>query len=263
MLAVACLERTAALQNVRALVLTHLTPKRMPSLKALLQLLGGRGGARLDVHLSNPALQLLRSSLGAARGPDVQSGGCCERARCSLCRCPALDGVCPLKTLTNVILQAADPPFHVTPGGDEEGAALLSSGNLVAARPGDKDSLEVGKVGNASAPPPSQPLFMNYMPTFGFHGGSTSWRCALTEPKRARAGRRAEAHPLPDAALAGPAGRLQPLRPPPVHLQALLRACQARRAPLSAQPYEKMHGRNTLGWRALSCFCAVMRFPGT
>ena len=68
--AVARLEQTVALQSVTALVLTHLTPKRMPSLKALLQLLSGRGGApRLDIHLSNPALQLLRSSLGASSQP--------------------------------------------------------------------------------------------------------------------------------------------------------------------------------------------------
>ena len=67
--AVARLEQAVALQSVTALVLTHLTPKRMPSLKALLQLLGSRGGAPLDIHLSNPALQLLRSSLGASSQP--------------------------------------------------------------------------------------------------------------------------------------------------------------------------------------------------
>ena len=70
MRAVARLQKTVALQSVTALVLTHLTPKRMPSLKALLQLLAGRGGsAHLDIYLSNPALQLLRSSLGAGPQP--------------------------------------------------------------------------------------------------------------------------------------------------------------------------------------------------
>ncbi|CAL8463910.1 g3445 [Coccomyxa elongata] len=87
---VATLEQTIPLQSLRRIVLTHLTPKRLPSLRALLERKKAAGGA-LDVHLSNPALQLLRSSLG----------------------------------------------------GDKEGAALLSSVELVAARSGG--SLEVGQ----------------------------------------------------------------------------------------------------------------------
>ena len=61
--AVATLEQTIPLQSLRRIVVTHLTPKRLPSLRALLQWKQAAGGA-LDVHLSNPALQLLRSSLG-------------------------------------------------------------------------------------------------------------------------------------------------------------------------------------------------------
>ena len=55
-----------ALRDVRTVVLTHLTPKRMASLKALLERRGRAlfGAGPLDIHLSNPALQLLRSSLG-------------------------------------------------------------------------------------------------------------------------------------------------------------------------------------------------------
>ncbi len=62
-MAVATLEQTIPLQSLRRIVLTHLTPKRLPSLRALLERKKAAGGA-LDVHLSNPALQLLRSSLG-------------------------------------------------------------------------------------------------------------------------------------------------------------------------------------------------------
>ncbi len=62
-LAVATLEQTIPLQSLRRIVLTHLTPKRLPSLRMLLERKKEAGGP-LDVHLSNPALQLLRSSLG-------------------------------------------------------------------------------------------------------------------------------------------------------------------------------------------------------
>lgn len=61
--AVATLEQTIPLQSLRRIVVTHLTPKRLPSLRALLLQKQAAGGP-LDIHLSNPALQLLRSSLG-------------------------------------------------------------------------------------------------------------------------------------------------------------------------------------------------------
>jgi len=64
---VRALESVVALKDVRTVVLTHLTPKRMASVKALLahRARAASGAGPLDVHLSNPALQLLRSSLGA------------------------------------------------------------------------------------------------------------------------------------------------------------------------------------------------------
>ena len=62
-MAVATLEQTIPLQSLRRIVVTHLTPKRLPSLRALLERKQAAGGP-LDIHLSNPALQLLRSSLG-------------------------------------------------------------------------------------------------------------------------------------------------------------------------------------------------------
>ena len=67
MLAVRALEAVVALRDVRTVVLTHLTPKRMASVKALLERRARAlfGAGPLDIHLSNPALQLLRSSLGA------------------------------------------------------------------------------------------------------------------------------------------------------------------------------------------------------
>jgi hypothetical protein len=65
--AVRALESVVALKDMRTVVLTHLTPKRMASVKALLarRARAASGAGPLDVHLSNPALQLLRSSLGA------------------------------------------------------------------------------------------------------------------------------------------------------------------------------------------------------
>lgn len=63
---VAQLQACGAVSSLKSLVLGHLTPKRMPSLKAVLKVLADRGGdSSLDVYLSNPALQLLRSSFGA------------------------------------------------------------------------------------------------------------------------------------------------------------------------------------------------------
>ena len=65
--AVRALESVLALKDLRTVVLTHLTPKRMASVKALLERRSPAlfGAGPLDMYLSNPALQLLRSSLGA------------------------------------------------------------------------------------------------------------------------------------------------------------------------------------------------------
>ncbi len=60
--AVNALKERVELKSISKLVITHLTPKRMPSLKAFLQERAGQGNLR--IHLSNPALQLLRSTLG-------------------------------------------------------------------------------------------------------------------------------------------------------------------------------------------------------
>ena len=60
--AVDALKERVDLKSISNLVITHLTPKRMPSLKAFLQKRAGQGN--LSIHLSNPALQLLRSTLG-------------------------------------------------------------------------------------------------------------------------------------------------------------------------------------------------------
>lgn len=46
--------------SIRTVVLTHLSPKRIPSLRALLQ--SPAISTPLDVHLSSPALQLLQST---------------------------------------------------------------------------------------------------------------------------------------------------------------------------------------------------------
>ncbi len=62
MAAVDALKERVDLKSISSLVITHLTPKRMPSLKAFLQERAGQGN--LSIHLSNPALQLLRSTLG-------------------------------------------------------------------------------------------------------------------------------------------------------------------------------------------------------
>ncbi len=50
------------LRSISNLIITHLTPKRMPSLKAFVRERASLG--QLSIHLSNPALQLLRSTLG-------------------------------------------------------------------------------------------------------------------------------------------------------------------------------------------------------
>ena len=60
--AVDALKERVDLKSIGNLVITHLTPKRLPSLKAFLQERAGQGS--LSIHLSNPALQLLRSTFG-------------------------------------------------------------------------------------------------------------------------------------------------------------------------------------------------------
>lgn len=59
--AVGALKDRVDLKSIRTLIITHLTPKRTASLKAFLSARGGQG---LSIHLSNPALQLLRSTFG-------------------------------------------------------------------------------------------------------------------------------------------------------------------------------------------------------
>ena len=67
--AVERLQSVVSLDSISTLVLTHLTPKRLASLQAFLQ---ARGTTQpLEVYLSNPAHQLLRSKLGA--GPMLSS----------------------------------------------------------------------------------------------------------------------------------------------------------------------------------------------
>lgn len=63
-LAVKALGSKIKLQAVTGLVLTHLTPKRLPTLIEVLKQITSPNGT-LKVYLSNPAMQLLRSSLGA------------------------------------------------------------------------------------------------------------------------------------------------------------------------------------------------------
>ena len=59
--AVGALKDRVDLKSIRTLIITHLTPKRTASLRAFLLARGGQG---LSIHLSNPALQLLRSTFG-------------------------------------------------------------------------------------------------------------------------------------------------------------------------------------------------------
>ena len=59
--AVGALKDRVDLKSIRTLIITHLTPKRTASLKAFMSARGGQG---LSIHLSNPALQLLRSTFG-------------------------------------------------------------------------------------------------------------------------------------------------------------------------------------------------------
>lgn len=67
--AVKALERESPLRDLRYIVLTHLTPKRISSIKEVLQRRQTAlfGAGPLEIFLSNPALQLLRSALGMYR----------------------------------------------------------------------------------------------------------------------------------------------------------------------------------------------------
>ncbi len=57
------------LEELTHMVVTHLSPKRIASLKEVLaQRAQRRPAARLELILSNPALQLLRTTLGADSG---------------------------------------------------------------------------------------------------------------------------------------------------------------------------------------------------
>lgn len=67
--AVAALETAGPVGTFHALVITHLTPRRIPSLRALLEARAEAGAKPLEVYLSNPALQALRSSLGPSLSP--------------------------------------------------------------------------------------------------------------------------------------------------------------------------------------------------
>lgn len=51
------------LDQCSTLIITHLTPKRLESLKAVLAVLL-HAGAPVELYLSNPAMQLLQSSFG-------------------------------------------------------------------------------------------------------------------------------------------------------------------------------------------------------
>ena len=51
-----------SLSSISALVITHLTPRRIASLKEVLRRRAG-ASPQLEVYLSNPAVQALRSNL--------------------------------------------------------------------------------------------------------------------------------------------------------------------------------------------------------
>lgn len=63
--AVAALERFVSLQDIQHLVITQLTPKNVPSIKALLKARNtSDGSSQLQITLSNPAKQILKSTMG-------------------------------------------------------------------------------------------------------------------------------------------------------------------------------------------------------
>ena len=65
--AVSSLERFISLKEIQHLVVTHLTPKHVTSLKAFLEKRNAGGNAsQLQITLSNPAKQVLISTMGMA-----------------------------------------------------------------------------------------------------------------------------------------------------------------------------------------------------
>lgn len=67
--AVAALERFVSLQDIQHLVITQLTPKNVPSIKALLKARNtSDGSSQLQITLSNPAKQILKSTMGMSLG---------------------------------------------------------------------------------------------------------------------------------------------------------------------------------------------------
>ena len=63
--AVSVLERFISLKDIQHLVITQLTPKHIPSIKTFLQKRKTAGNvSQLQITLSNPARQLLKSTMG-------------------------------------------------------------------------------------------------------------------------------------------------------------------------------------------------------
>ena len=57
------LQEAVSIGSIKALVITHLTPRRVDSLVQLLKLRAGQS-TKLEVFLTNPALQALQTLLG-------------------------------------------------------------------------------------------------------------------------------------------------------------------------------------------------------
>lgn len=65
--AVSSLERFISLKDIQHLVVTHLTPKHVTSIKAFLEKRNaGSNVSQLQITLSNPAKQVLMSTMGMA-----------------------------------------------------------------------------------------------------------------------------------------------------------------------------------------------------
>ena len=67
------LKTSGMVDSISTLVLTHLGPKRLVSLQALLSARSA-GAGEIQVYLSNPALQLLQSKLGVPCPPSLPAG---------------------------------------------------------------------------------------------------------------------------------------------------------------------------------------------
>ena len=73
--AVSALERFISLKDIEHLLLTNLTPKHVQSLKALLKKRDESGSAsQLQITLSNPAKQVLKSTMGMSDYLTVMDG---------------------------------------------------------------------------------------------------------------------------------------------------------------------------------------------